>query len=335
MDGRSIPGMAQGVAQQIGQRAHEQIRIGGSREILWDFEPDIHAFAGLAADGFLGGSANFHGLQSHRGSAKGGFGKGEQLADERGDLLGLVARCIHVNALLFRGALLQDAERHLQPRERRTQLVGDVAEEAFLPDDKAIQPRGHLVDGLPERTEFIAPPGIHAHIETAVRDLPRRMRHPGHGARHAAHQRQPEEQRKHDCAETEREPWFGIEDQPAAADGVGICHEHHAHRLPRERVVQSGAGEQPILGRVRGAHDRPQRCARPASGRAEVRGTPGPEGGAGNPGADTDPLAHFCRQIRDSADERIRVVIVEGKVHADAPRHSGRGPGSTHRATWR
>ena len=98
------------------------------------------------------------------------LGEVQQFVDELGEFLDLLIE--GGEFLLLRGGqfLFEDAEGHAHSDERRTQLVGDVSEEALLAGDVFVQALGHSLDSPAQAPQFVGPGGGHFHLEFSLRD---------------------------------------------------------------------------------------------------------------------------------------------------------------------
>jgi len=166
-----------------------------------------------------------------------GLGDGEQLVDEVAHVLDLLTQVGERFLLLLGRVLFEDANGHLQPRQRRAQLVGDVAERAFLAGDEAFEPRAHAVDGRAELADFIGALVVHAHVELAVGNLPGGARELRDAACDAADERQPEEPAHRDHARAKQHPRTIVEEKPTRSERAG-AREQCATQMPRA----AGAG---------------------------------------------------------------------------------------------
>src|SRR5581483_2530922 len=107
--------------------------------------------------------------------------------------------------------------------------MGDVAEEALLAADEAGEAPGHLVDGMPEGAEFIAPAFVEADVELAFGDTLGGFGHLGNGAVDAKGEGEPEQGSQEHGGGADDEPWSQVEEQSAAAEGVGHDNQTNGH----------------------------------------------------------------------------------------------------------
>ena len=128
-----------------------------------------------------------------------------------------IAHVGDVVPLLLVGALLENAQRHFHPRQRRAELMGDVAEKTLLPGKEFPQPRGHVIERAAEPAEFVRTRGGHLRLEAALGDGFRGAGHFAQGAGHSAHQRQPEQYGDRQDYAAADQPGPIVEKQAAAA----------------------------------------------------------------------------------------------------------------------
>ena len=131
-------------------------------------------------------------------------------------MLNFFAQIVHVRPALVVSPLFQDAQRHLDSGDGRAELMGDIAQKAFLADDEAGEPRRHAIDGLAEQPELIAAPLLHASIKAAFGNLAGGLSHLANGAGQRADEGKPEQAGKDHGAQTDGQPGFEVEKQAPA-----------------------------------------------------------------------------------------------------------------------
>ena len=263
VDRACLARVTDGVAQQVRQRAHQQLGLGQHAQVTGDIQPDLRGGSALSADRLVNDVADDDQMELDGGGPQGGPGKGEQFVHEAGHVLDVVSHVVDVSLLFLVRALFEDAQRHLDPGQRRTEFVGNVAEKALLAGDEPGQPRGHAVDGLAERAEFVAPAFVGAGVESSFGDLVRNLRHLREGMRDAPHQRSPEQRRKQHRPQRCRQPRFEVEKQSPGAQGPRERHQHERAGARRFWVLDGGARDEPVKRRMRSPHHEfGQRAAR-------------------------------------------------------------------------
>ena len=129
------------------------------------------------------------------------------VADELVELLGLALdpREIGLRGLL--SAPLRERERHADPRERRAQLVRDVAQQRLLVGHERLDPLGHRVEVARERADLVLAAcerPADARVERAGRERAARLLQPhdrrGQIAREQQRRRRDREQRDAETA---------------------------------------------------------------------------------------------------------------------------------------
>ena len=91
------------------------------------------------------------------------------IADERGDAVDVALDAVEGGLGVGRRACKLDGE--LEARERGTEFVGDVAEEAALTRDQRLQLVGHLIEGAAELPDLILARAADANGEIALAEL--------------------------------------------------------------------------------------------------------------------------------------------------------------------
>ena len=156
-----------GAVQQLGIAEHDGVaRLGNldlpaaalrlERGILRHLAHDVREIDRLS--GGRGGSA----LQP---------GQHQELRDQRVQALGFALDAVQ-DRLILTPLLARETERDVETRQRRAQLVRNVAQQPSLGRDQRIQPLGHAIEVPAELHELVRPAahrGPHPHAEVSLR----------------------------------------------------------------------------------------------------------------------------------------------------------------------
>jgi hypothetical protein len=210
-------GVAQGVANDVAQRAGQQIGFRERGKVARHVHDHPAAFLGFARHHPAGQFGQRNRFQLHVFAADAGLREGEQFVDEFRHMAQFLADIGHIIPLLFVGALVENAEGHFHARERRTEFVGDIAEETLLAGKKFAQPGGHVIERAAQPAQFVGPRGLDPCFEAALGDGFSRAGHLPESPRHAPDQRHPEQHRDRQDHAAADEPGAVIEKKSAAA----------------------------------------------------------------------------------------------------------------------
>ena len=155
-NGMGGAGVADGVADQVGQGAVEQGGVGADLAGFGNVEGQRGSGMGFAIPGSAGDGPHVGDFELD-GSAMGGPGEGEEFVDQGGHFVEFLAKIGEVAFGPGRFARFQNGQRGLHACEGRAEFVGGIAEETFLAGDEAGEASGHLVDGVGEAPEFVVP----------------------------------------------------------------------------------------------------------------------------------------------------------------------------------
>src|ERR1700675_386513 len=107
----------------------------------------------------------------------------EELADQFVQILRFKLNAVQIFRSVFRGTLPQQTQRKGQTSQGRTQLMGNISQQATLCFNKRFDSVCHSVEASSESANFIAPPQneiVAARSKLAVRDSSCHVTEPGH-----------------------------------------------------------------------------------------------------------------------------------------------------------
>ncbi len=201
-------GVAHGVADDVLEGPVEQFLVGAAEERLLGYKAHLAALARRFEAGVLDDlrqqlddvqQAVFAAVLARLGPRQ-----GEQLLDQL-----VHAPRLALDALQHAGLprrLPQQADGGAHPRQRRTQLVGDVVQQVLLRLHQRLELPGHAVAVLGQVDDLVAAPPqarLDAHLEAALGDLAHGLAQPDQRPRQVLAEQQGEE-RAHQHAGEQR-----------------------------------------------------------------------------------------------------------------------------------
>jgi hypothetical protein len=150
------------------------------------------------------------------------------------------------------GAMFENAETELHARDGRAQFMSDVAEEAFLPVDKAGQASCHAIDASGEEAKLVAPVFREAVVEVSFGDALGDAVETRNGAGESANEGKPAHYEDGDDGAGDDEPQLVVEEQGSAEEGWRGDQDEPGNVVIDAGGANGNARAHPVHGRIAG-----------------------------------------------------------------------------------